>query len=101
MINPKEPISSNQIGALISIVIIAVWGVWVLWWHMIRPLGMKHIEMLFLVAIVPISLALIPLYWFRIRWSYISGVLVLVGLLAGFIKSFLENGLDSCSSVWG
>jgi CubicO group peptidase (beta-lactamase class C family) len=96
----KDPLSSNQIGAFISIIIIAVWGVWVLWLHMTRPLGMENIEMLFLVSIVPISLVLIPLYWFRIRWSYTSGVLVLLGLFVGLIKSVIDRSFFFSVSVY-
>ncbi|MFC2159596.1 serine hydrolase domain-containing protein [Actinomycetota bacterium] len=96
----KNPASLNQIGASISITIIAIWGIWVLWWHTIKPQGIEHIEILFLIAIVPIYLVLIPLYWFRIRWSYISGILVLLGLFAGLIKSVIDKTFFFSVSVY-
>ena len=83
----------NQLGALITLAVVAVWGIWVLWFHLTRPMGLAHIEIIFLSALVPIYLILLPFYWFRVRWTYISGILVLLGLFVGLLKTTLEYSL--------
>jgi CubicO group peptidase (beta-lactamase class C family) len=83
----------HQIGALVTMAILAVWGVWVAWLHLTRPLGMAHIEVVFLSGLVPIYLILLPLYAFRVRWSYISGIVALLGLFADVTKSLVDRSL--------
>lgn len=83
----NKTFTTHQIGALITIVIIAVWGIGVSWLHMTRPLGISHMEILFVSAIVPICVILVLFYWVRVRWSYISGIIVLLALFAGLIKN--------------
>jgi len=89
--NSKKTFPNNQIGALLTMVIIAVWGIWVSWLHMTNPLGLEYTEVLFLSAMVPIYLILLPFYGLRVRWSYISGTIVLLGLFIGLIKSILDH----------
>jgi CubicO group peptidase (beta-lactamase class C family) len=87
----KEPFTLHQIGALVTMAIVAVWGVWVVGLHLTRPLGMAHVEVVFLSALVPVYLVLLPFYAFRVRWSYVSGIIVLLGLFAGLIKSLADR----------
>ena len=91
MKSKNNPFTDHQWGALISMVIVAVWGIWVIWLHLTRPMGMDFIELLFLSALVPIYVILLPLYGLRVRWSYISGIIVLLGLFVGLLKSILDN----------
>jgi CubicO group peptidase (beta-lactamase class C family) len=81
----------HQMGALVTLIVVLVWCMWVLWTHMVRPLGLVHIEMLFLSALFPIYLILVPFYGLRLRWSYISGIVAMLGLFAGLLKSILDN----------
>ena len=74
--NNYKTFSIHQIGALITTIILAVWGIWVTWLHMTKPLGIDHTEIVFLSAVVPIYLILVPFYVLRVRWSYISGIIV-------------------------
>ena len=85
--------SPNQLGALITLLIVAVWGVWVSWLNITRPLGIDPTEILFLSAIVPICLILVPFYVLRVRWSYISGIIIILVLFAGVVKAFTEHVL--------
>lgn len=87
----KSKYSRNQLSALITFAVVAIWGVWISWLHLTRPMGIEHAEIIFLSAMVPIYLILIPFYWFRVRWSYINGILLLLGLFVGLIKSILDN----------
>jgi hypothetical protein len=96
----KKSISSNPLGALITLIVVAVWGVWVLWAHMTRPLGIEHTEILFMSAMVPVYLILIPFYTRRVRWSYISGIIVLLGLFVGVLKSVLDQSLFFSPSAY-
>jgi CubicO group peptidase (beta-lactamase class C family) len=87
----KEKFTAHQIGALITMAIVALWGIGVSWLHMSRPLGIAHLEILFMSAIVPICLILMPLYVLRVRWSYISGIIILLALFAGLIKAVVDH----------
>ncbi len=83
--------TSHQIGALITLLALALWGVWVSWLPLVRPMGITFTEILFLSALVPIYVILLPFYGLRVRWSYLSGILVMLGLLGGYIKSLLDH----------
>ena len=87
----KRRFTSHQIGALITLLALALWGVWVSWLPLARPIGISFTEILFLSALVPIYVVLPPFYGLRVSWSYLSGILVMVGLLGGFIKSLLDH----------
>ena len=85
--------TAHELGSLIRMIIIAIWGVWVSWLHLTRPMGADHMEFLFLSALVPVYVILVPFYALRVRWSYISGILVLLGLFAGILKAASEHVL--------
>jgi CubicO group peptidase (beta-lactamase class C family) len=87
----KKNFTAHQIGALITMAIVAIWGIGVSWLHMTRPLGIAYMEILFMSAIVPICLILMPLYALRVRWSYISGIIVLLAFFAGLIKTVVGH----------
>jgi CubicO group peptidase (beta-lactamase class C family) len=87
----KNTFTSNQLFSLITMTIVAIWGVWVSWLHLTRPMGADHMEFLFLSAMVPIYLILLPFYGLRVRWSYISGIIVLLGLFAGLMKTVVDQ----------
>ena len=81
----------HQMGALVTLIVVLVWCLWILWTHTTRPLGLVHIEMLFLSALFPIYLILVPFYGFRMQWSYISGIIAMMGLFVGLLKSILDH----------
>jgi CubicO group peptidase (beta-lactamase class C family) len=89
----KNTFTSNHLFSLVTMSIVAIWGVWVSWLHLTRPLGADHMEFLFLSALVPVYVILVPFYALRVRWSYISGMLVLLGLFAGVLKAATDHGL--------
>lgn len=78
-------------GALLSLVVVALWGVIALTLHLTGPGGMDRTEMILLMTLVPLYLVLIPFYWVQIRWAYPVGVLALLGLLAGFAMEVLDR----------
>ena len=98
--NTKKSFTPHQLGALITLMVVAIWGIWVSWLHMTRPLGVEHTEILFLSAMVPFYLILLPLYGLRVRWSYISGIIVLLGLFAGLTKSVVDQTFFFSLSVY-
>jgi CubicO group peptidase (beta-lactamase class C family) len=87
----QKSFSRNQIGALVWIIAFTIWGVWVIWLPLTRPLGINSIEILFLSALIPAAFILILLFALRVRWSYLNGILVIVGLWAGILKSLSEH----------
>lgn len=88
--NPKS-FSRNQLFALFTMILIAIWGITATWLPISRPLGINYTEIQFLSALVPVFIILVPLYILRIRWSYLNGTLVQVGLWIGFIKAVLDH----------
>ena len=98
--NNKQTFTTHQIGALITMVIMAVWGVSISWLHMTRPLGADQMEIVFLSAMVPVYVILVPLYVLRVRWSYVNGIIVLLALFAGVLKAATEHILFFSFSVY-
>ena len=92
--------SLNQLGALITLGILAVWGVVISWLHLTRPVGVDITEILFLSAVVPVYVILIPFYGLRVRWSYISGIIVILVLFAGVLKAATEHILFFSFSIY-
>ena len=80
-----------QKGALITLAVVALWSLGAAWLPLTRPLGINYTEILFLSALVPGYLVLLPLYGLRVRWSYLNGILVMLGLFVGLAKSILDN----------
>jgi hypothetical protein len=52
----------HQLGALITLFVIAVWGVLISWLNMTKPLGLLHEEILILSVIVTVYVILLPFY---------------------------------------
>ena len=88
--NNKQTFTTHQLGALITMSIMAVWGISVSWLHLTRPVGAGDMEILFLSAMVPVFVILVPFYVLRVRWSYVNGILVLLALFAGVLKAATE-----------
>jgi CubicO group peptidase (beta-lactamase class C family) len=73
----------HQIGALVTLLIVALWSTAVVWIHTVTPASGDTREMAFMGTVAIMSWLLLPLYWRRVRWSYVGGILVTVLLLVG------------------
>ncbi len=80
-----------QIGALVSTGLIALWSTIVLWLHMSEPMELDDTAALFLFTVAFGSLALLPLYALRIRWSYLTGILLSFWVLAGAALAIIQR----------
>jgi len=93
--------SNNQIGSVVTLMIIAVWGVMVLWTHTRNPAGMDPLELTFVGTLTIIFWILVPFYWKRVRWSYIIHIgLVIGGLGGGMSISLLDRTLHFSISLY-
>jgi len=66
----------QQILALASLFIISVWSIVVLWIHLFTLASGDYLEIAFIGTVALVSLLLLPLYWKRVKWSYIGGILL-------------------------
>ncbi|KYK28417.1 MAG: hypothetical protein AYK19_05620 [Theionarchaea archaeon DG-70-1] len=62
--------------AFVTLLGIAVWGSIALYTHMVTPSGATRQEITFLGTIVVMVWILVPLYWLRVPWGYIAGMIV-------------------------
>ncbi len=83
--NLNDNFTKNQWTAFATLAFVAVWAAAAFWLHLTTLGGMDRTEMIFLGTIAPMCLILLPLYGKRYRWSYLGGVLVLLGLFFGVI----------------
>jgi CubicO group peptidase (beta-lactamase class C family) len=72
----------HQIGALVALMAVAIWGVAVLWLHAVTPAGAHVDEIVPIATLTLLCVGLIPFYCVRARWSYVAGVLPPLGLYA-------------------
>lgn len=88
-------------GAFVALFVLAVWCLVILWVHMVTPYGMNIEEIPFLGTLTVIFWVLVPLYWFRVRWGYIAGMIVIaVGFVGGGIASVLSHVVHFSWSVY-
>lgn len=85
--------SPRQLGALITLLALAVWGLAVLWIHLVTPAGADMFEMTYVGTLTAIFLILLPLYWKQLRPAYIGGILIALALLAGAVKGAMDHSL--------
>jgi CubicO group peptidase (beta-lactamase class C family) len=83
----------HQISALIALFIFTIWGLASLWLHLVSPAGTNRFEMTYLGTLTATSLILLPLYWRRIGWAYIGGILLALAMLAGAGKAIFDQSL--------
>ena len=81
----------SQVGALVSMGLVALWSTSVLWQHLSEPVELNATGGLFLFTVAPASLALLPLNALRIRWSYLAGLLLHVWILTGAALTFFQR----------
>jgi CubicO group peptidase (beta-lactamase class C family) len=81
----------SQVGALVSMGLVALWSISVLWQHLSEPVELDDMGALFLFTVVAASLALLPLYALRIRWGYLAGVLLSFWILAGAVLTMVQR----------
>jgi CubicO group peptidase (beta-lactamase class C family) len=83
----------HERAALVSILILALWGLFAIWIQMSTPAGATTVELVFLGVLVPMFWVLLPLFGKRYRWAYIAGILVILAMLLGAVKAALDPGL--------
>ena len=88
-----EDFTFHHIAALVTLVLVATWGVSTTWIHLTTLGGMDETEMVFLLILTPLYLVLLPLYWKRFRWAYLCGVLAILGLFAGAVLEAIDRVL--------
>jgi len=83
--------TSHQKGALLGLLVLFVWCLFVFWFHLTTPAGADMFEMTYVGALAIIFLLLLPLYLRRIHWAYLGGILAVFAMLAGAIKATLDK----------
>lgn len=83
----------EQKVAFVCILLMTLWMSSLLWFYLTRPLGAHQLEFLILGTLTPISWSLAILYLFRVRWSYLAGILVAIVFLAGAVKAVFDDTL--------
>ena len=74
--------TAHQIAALATLVTVALWGGAVVWLHVATPARAHVDEIIPLTMLTLLYWILIPLYVWRVRWSYVAGTVALLGLFA-------------------
>jgi len=82
----------NQLGATATILVILVWSLASIWLHLATPGGADKTEMTYFSTLGIGFLMLAPLYWKRVRWSYVAGILLI-------LASFLGAGVAAWSRI--
>lgn len=76
--------------AFVTLLVIAGWGVVMLWMHMTTVAGATEGEITFLATLVIMLWVLMPVYWKKIQWGYLAGMIVVAsGFFGGGIASVL------------
>lgn len=73
----------NQLGATAAILVILVWSLASMWLYLATPGGANKTEMTYFGTLGIGFLMLAPLYWKRVRWSYVAGILLMLALFMG------------------
>lgn len=87
--------------AFVTLLVIAGWGFIVLWMHMTTLYGATEQEITFLGTMVVMVWTLVPVYWKRVRWGYLAGMIVVAsGFFGGGVASVLLHRLHVTWSVY-
>jgi hypothetical protein len=79
----KAGFTFYQTGAVAAMLVVAVWGLAVLLSLLVTPGGADRMELTYLGTVIIAYLVLVPLYWKRVRWSYVAGIVLIFGLFVG------------------
>jgi CubicO group peptidase (beta-lactamase class C family) len=72
-----------QTGAAAAILVVAVWGVAVLSSLLVTPGSADRMELTYFGTLIIAYLVLAPLYWKRVRWGYLAGIVIIFGSFVG------------------
>ena len=76
--------------AFVTLLVITGWGTMVLWMHLTTLAGATEEEITFLVTLVVMLWVFVPVYWKKIQWGYLAGMIVVAsGFFGGGIASVL------------
>lgn len=90
----------HQLGALVTVLLVAVWSAVVAWLHLFEPIEINSLETTILITLLITSAALIPIVWLRISWGYLVAVLLFVGMFAGAIFAVSERSYFFSASLY-
>ena len=79
----KASFTFYQTGAVAAMLVIAVWGLAVLLSLLITPGGADRMELTYFGALIIGYLVATPLYWNRVRWGYVAGIVLIFGAFVG------------------
>jgi len=72
-----------QTGAVAAMLVVAVWGLAVLLSLLVTPGGADRMELTYFGTLIIGYLVLLPLYWRRVRWGYVAGIVLIFGSFVG------------------
>ena len=79
----KAGFTFYQTGAVAAMLVIAVWGLEVLLSLLITPGGADRMELTYFGVLIIGYLVATPLYWNRVRWGYVAGIVLIFGAFVG------------------
>jgi CubicO group peptidase (beta-lactamase class C family) len=83
----------HEVGALATLLMLAIWGLLVLRVHLVTPAGADVFEMAYVGTLTAMFLILLPLCWKRVRWAHMGSILMVLAMFVGAAKAILENSL--------
>jgi hypothetical protein len=79
----KAGFTIYQTAAVAAMLVVAVWGLAVLLSLMVTPGVSDRMELTYFGALFIAFLVMVPLYWKRVRWGYVLGIVLIFGLFLG------------------
>jgi CubicO group peptidase (beta-lactamase class C family) len=79
----KAGFTFYQTGAIAAMLVVAVWGLAVLLSLLVIPGSADRMELTYFGTLIIAYLVLAPLYWKRVRWGYVAGIVLVIGSFVG------------------
>lgn len=83
--------TAHQLGAFVTVMLVAIWSAVVLWLHLFEPIEINSLELTILIALLVISVVLVPIIWLRWSWGYLVAILLFIGLFVGAVLAVSER----------
>ena len=91
----------SQIGAFATLLVLAVWGLTLLWINLVTLSGAMDIEIIYFGTVITMFCVLGPLYLKRVRWSYVAGIgLIIFGFFGELVLAAWNRILYFSVSVY-
>jgi CubicO group peptidase (beta-lactamase class C family) len=99
--NPSGSTVGYPFFAFVTLLIIACWGVLMVWMHVTTLFGATQQEITFLSTITITIWVLVPAYIKQVQWGYLAGMIVVTsGFFGGGIASVLLHYIHFSWSVY-